>query len=119
MIARKQPMDLDTLAQLMVEGFEDVKSELRAEFRNEIGHLREEMHEGFRRIDAELLRINTELEKMNSDIYAIRHDIADINRRLERLEERAESNAGFAKEIDELRARVGVLEKKLNAECSH
>lgn len=107
-VAPKKKMDLDTLAQLMVEGFEDVKNELRKEFHGEIHGLRGEFR----------TTLQQELEPIKEDIRAIRVELGYINRRLDVLEERAESNAGFAKEIDDLRARVAVLEKLLHKKAS-
>jgi len=48
---------------------------------------------------------------MQSDIRHIRSELRAIRKRLDLLEEKTTSNAGFAKQIDELRARISKLEQ--------
>jgi hypothetical protein len=71
-----------------------------------IDHLREEMMEQFEHVDKQFHALDGRLRDMANEI-------AVIHRRVERLEELGTSNAGFAKEIDHLLARVTEIEKHL------
>jgi DNA repair ATPase RecN len=71
-----------------------------------IDDLKTEMIDQFEHVDKQVRATQDRL----SDIAA---EIAVIHRRAERLEELGASNAGFAKEIDHLLARVAEIEKHL------
>lgn len=90
-----------------------------------------EQDERFDRIDVRFDRLEARVSNIETDIRAMRHELLGINRRLDRLEELGApqeyfhfgnaggeqklgaSNAGFAKEIDDLRSRVRTLETAL------
>jgi hypothetical protein len=55
----------------------------------------------------------TQVRATHDRLRDISAEIAVIHRRVERLEEQGASNAGFAKEIDHLLARVAEIEKHL------
>lgn len=62
--------------------------------------------ENFKKVNLRLDSIDTRLDRMESEL-------ASIHRRLDILEEQTSGMRGYAKEIDELRARVVFLEKHL------
>jgi hypothetical protein len=91
-----------------------------------LGHVVEHMatKEDVARLDTRIDGLRTELidqfEHVEKQFHAthnhlrdISSEIAVIHPRVERLEELAASNAGFAKEIDHLLARVAGIEKHL------
>ena len=67
-----------------------------------IDSLREEMHDGFASIRAEL--------------RDIRSEIREIHDRLDAIEAELKNHRGFAKEIDHLLQRVAAIEKHLGME---
>ena len=75
---------LEKLATLMVEGFEDLRTEMRGRF-----------------------------TQVDDELHAVRSELADIHRRIDRLEEIGARQAGYAKEIDHLLTRVSKIEKHL------
>jgi predicted nucleic acid-binding Zn-ribbon protein len=104
---KKVPITLESLADMMQAGFKRFDT------------FAENAMEEFDRINGRLDRVEADVAELKDDMRAVRRDIADINRRLDRLEERGESNAGFAKEIDELRQRVLILESQLKSKECH
>jgi len=90
---RRRPENgFDTLARLIKSESDDI---------------RKEMHKGFAHVAEHFVEVHGELR-------AIRNEIAAINRRLDRLEEHYGSVKGYAKEIDEIRARIKNIEKRLH-----
>ncbi len=61
-------------------------------------------------IDARLDGINVRLDSIEVRLDHIESELSFVNKRLDALEVQGVSNAGFAKEIDELRTRVRKLE---------
>ncbi len=59
--------------------------------------------------------VRAEFEKVHAELRDIRAELRDITARLDTLEEKVDGMRGYAKEIDELRARVSHLEKQLAA----
>ena len=74
--------------------------------KGEIADLKTEMIARFKHVDTQFRGVDERLRHLHSEI-------ALIHRRIERLEEQGASNAGFAKEIDHLLARVAEIEKHL------
>lgn len=72
----------------------------------EIADLKTEMMKQFEHVDKQFRAIDDRLRDISSEI-------AVIHGRIERLEERGASNAGFAKEIDHLLERVAEIERHL------
>jgi hypothetical protein len=71
-----------------------------------IDDLREEMIDQFEHADKQMRATHDRLRDIGAEITV-------IHRRVERLEEQGASNAGFAKEIDHLLARVAEIERHL------
>jgi predicted nuclease with TOPRIM domain len=84
------------------ENLEAVRSELKGD----IADLRTEMIDQFEHVDKQFVATHDRLREISAEI-------AVIHRRVERLEDLGASNAGFAKEIDHLLARVAEIEKHL------
>jgi hypothetical protein len=59
---------------------------------------------------------NKQFGKTHDQLRDMSIEVTVINRRIERLEELGASNAGFAKEIDHLLARVAAIEEHLKIE---
>ena len=64
-------------------------------------------------MDSRLDKIDSRLDRIEVRLDHIEAELSIINKRLDILEEQGASNAGFAKEIDELRTRVRILETTL------
>ncbi|MBI4088081.1 hypothetical protein HY418_01725 [Candidatus Kaiserbacteria bacterium] len=70
--------------------------------------------EGLATLMAEsFLDFNKRFDAVDEQLRSIRSELTDITRRVEHLEEMGASQAGFAKEIDHLLARVSKIEKHL------
>ena len=65
------------------------------------------------RIDAIEIRMTEGFSSIQADLRAIRQELSIVDTRLAHLEERSESNAGFAKEIDVLRHDITLIKQKL------
>ena len=74
--------------------------------KEEVADIKTEMTEQFEHVEKQFHALDGRLRDIASEI-------AVIHRRVERLEELCVSNAGFAKEIDPLLARVAEIEKHL------
>jgi archaellum component FlaC len=74
--------------------------------KEEVADIKTEMMEQFEHVEKQFHALDGRLRDMANEI-------AVIHRRVERLEELGTSNAGFAKEIDHLLARVTEIEKHL------
>jgi vacuolar-type H+-ATPase subunit I/STV1 len=74
--------------------------------RDELADLKTEMMDQFERVGEQFRTTDERLRGIASELAA-------IHRRIERLEELGASNAGFAKEIDLLLARVSAIEEHL------
>lgn len=76
-----------------------------------LAQMMKEMHDDLsERVDA----VHNDLSvRMEEGFASIRAELREINRRLDALEERVQMQAGYAKEIDELRSRVITLEKQV------
>ena len=95
---KRKETEFDKLSVQMERGFSAVASDTK--------ELRQEVIDQFDHVDTQFREIKTNIR----DIYA---EVAGIHRRLDRLEEQGASSAGFAKEIDIILGRVGVIEKRL------
>ena len=87
----------DTKVAALAEDIADIKSSMAT--KDDITDLKSEMTDRFEHVDEQVRDITSE--------------IAVIHRRIQRLEEQGASNAGFAKEIDHLMARVAEIEQHL------
>jgi predicted RNase H-like nuclease (RuvC/YqgF family) len=74
--------------------------------KEDVADIKTEMMEQFEHVEKQFHALDDRLRDMASEI-------AVIHRRVEWLEELGASNAGFAKEIDHLLARVAEIEKHL------
>ncbi len=72
----KKKMTIDDLARMVANGFESVKSELRAEFKGGIKELRGEMQEGFEELRGE----------MRSGFKKVDDQFDDVDKRFDTLE---------------------------------
>ena len=72
----------------------------------DVAELRAEMHEKFAEVRGEIGEMKVSLKRIEAEI-------SDIQKRLDRLEEQGASAAGYAKEIDYLRAEVRAIQKYL------
>lgn len=107
----KKAFDMGQFAEFLMEkmnGMEDRFDSIDERF--------DAIDKRFDAMDNRLEVIDRRLELLEEDVKALRYEVSAIHNRLDLLEERAASTAGFAKEIDELRARVADLEKRLDAE---
>ncbi len=69
----------------------------------------------FASVNKQFVAINEQLVSINGELKSIRIELRDINRRLDALEEAVKDVRGYAKEIDELRTRVKVMEAFLES----
>lgn len=82
---KRQKVDsIEKLAVLMQEGSDELRSETRAGF-----------------------------ALTNEELRWLKGEVTDIHRTIDRLEERAAEQAGYAKEIDHVLERVSHIEKHL------
>ncbi len=88
----------DKLARLIKESHEETNARID-DFRDEMNSFRDEMY-SFR-------------DETRENFREIRLQLSGIERRLDVLEEQGASNAGFAKEIDGLRADVAAIKKHI------
>ena len=72
-----------------------------------------EVNERFNRVEARLDRIEGRLDSVEGRLDRIEAELLYINRRLDSLEEQGASNTGISREIDQLRRRVALLERRL------
>ena len=86
---------IEKLATLTKEGFDEV----RAELGGQIDGVRKEMHSGFARIDQELASIRAELKSIRADIAS--------------LQAAVRQHEGYTKEIDHILQRVVAIERHL------
>ena len=96
---------LDSLALLISRTAASADTKFAA-LAGDIADLKTEMIARFKHVDTQFRGVNERLRHISSEI-------AVIHRRIERLEEQGASNAGFAKEIDHLLARVAEIERHL------
>jgi predicted nucleic acid-binding Zn-ribbon protein len=101
----KKETTLDDLSEIMERGFKAVADDM-SRIDTRIDDLRAEMIDQFD-------HVNTQFEKTRDQLREMSIEVAVIHRRVERLEELGASNAGFAKEIDHLLARVAAIEERL------
>jgi len=113
----KQRKDLgqkiDDLADIMVQGFDDVRNELRSEFKSEIGGLRTEFHQ-FRS------ETRSEFSSIRAELRSIKQEISDIKKRLDYVfiksmqgtDILAEDLAKIQKQVKKLQKQVAYLEAK-------
>ena len=73
-----------------------------------------ELREGQERIEVRVGRLEGQMTDVLERVRSLQSDMADVFRRLDRLEEQGASNAGFAKEIDELRTRMNAMQKEID-----
>lgn len=82
------------------------------------------MKEGFDDVNTRIDDLRTEFsdfrQETNANFLEVRGQLRIIEKRLDLLEEQGASNAGFAKEIDGLRADVAAIKKfiKLPAQAA-
>src|SRR5215831_5434992 len=96
---------LNELGEKIDRGFKAVADDI-ARIDTRIDDLRAEMIDQFDHADKQFEKTHDRLRDISSEITV-------IHRRVERLEELGASNAGFAKEIDHLLARVTAIEEHL------
>lgn len=114
----KKPSEIAQLADMIERGFaaadkkfaalaEDI-AEIKSSMatKDNIADLKTEMMDQFEHVDRQFHANDDRIRNISSEI-------ALIHRHIERLEEQGASNAGFAKEIDLLMARVAEIEKHL------
>ncbi len=67
--------------------------------------------------DSKLSALSAGLDELKTEVRDgfrdIRRELSEISKRLDSLEERTASNAGFAKEIDFLRSEIAAIKKHL------
>ena len=78
----------------------------RVATKDEIADLKTEMIEQFDHVDKRLLAHDGRFRDLSAELAAIRRSV-------ERLEEQADSNAGFSKEIDHALERIAAIEEHL------
>lgn len=80
--------------------------------------LSERMEEGFGQVDERFTKIDERFDrletKMDHEFAHVHAELRDIHGRLDVIEERVGLQSGYAKEIDDLRARVAFLERRLD-----
>ena len=123
---KKKPVTLETLshnvdklADIVVRGFEEVHEKFDTmqdqidTMQGQIGTIQGQVGT----IQGQVGTIQRQIETMQehilnieTDIKSIKVELAYINRRLDSLEEATRDMRGYAKEIDDLRARVKYLE---------
>jgi predicted nucleic acid-binding Zn-ribbon protein len=62
----------------------------------------------------DIVRLDEKIDRMSEQLAGIEADVRDIKRRLGIIEEDVQGMKGYAKEIDDLRESVRVIEQHLN-----
>ena len=104
---------IEKLAGLTVEGFAELRQDMDKRFEQVDSRL-DGIDKRLDRTDTRFDAIDATLENIHARLRHIENELVDIHRRLDRLDEQGASNAGFAKEIDALMARVATIERELN-----
>lgn len=91
-------MDLDTAVTLIM---------------GEVQDFRQEVHERFDGVDKRFDSIEKRLGSLEEEMHVVRSELYRISTRLDWLEEQIGNIPGFAKEIDELRERIKIIEQTL------
>lgn len=100
--ATKRKIDtVEKLAVLVADGFEHIDRRF------------EHVDSRFEQVDSRFEQVDRRFDRIDTQLEHIEAELGDIHRRIESLEERGASQAGFAKEIDHLLARVSKIEKHL------
>ncbi len=92
----KKKMDLETLAALVSEGFE-------------------ETNRRFDEMQGQMDSMQGQINDILVEIRDMRAEIRDLNERVTRLEEAVRGQAGFAKDIDYALQQIRSLERRLDA----
>ena len=61
--------------------------------------------------DIEIAEVKLDLSEIKDELRSMRHELQDINKRIDHLEEQFGGIGDYPKELNELRARVKVLEE--------
>lgn len=93
--------DFEKFSHLVLDAVNELRDDLIA-FRDDMTSFRNDMV-GFR-------------SEVSQRLSGIERELADINRRLDTLEEDVADIRGYAKEIDDLRARMRAIERHLGIE---
>jgi len=104
-MATKKDMDLDTAVTLIMGEFNNVRTEIQV-FKTEVSTR-------FDVIETDIQVMKTDIQAIKEDNHYARKELYEINRRLDTIEEQVGHVRGYAKEIDDLRSRVKVLEHTL------
>jgi chromosome segregation ATPase len=96
---------LESLQKAIQTGFSAVAEDM--------ADLRQEMIDQFEHFDKRFSDVEARFNDSDGRLNEIIREIAAIHRKVDRLEDQGASNAGFAKEIDMLIARIGELEKEV------
>ena len=84
-------------------------------FMEEMQGSQEEMHSFRKEVNDRFDRVEKRLDTLEEDVRYIRKEIYVISGRVEWLYEQIGNIPGFAKEIDDLRSRIAVIEQTLIA----
>jgi chromosome segregation ATPase len=97
---------------------EDKLHKLIEQIGDGFAHLNKKMDDGFAEVNERLDHLDGQVTDIRTDILEIRRDLRqlreDVNRIDERLRNMEVNSAGTIKEIDELKARMRVLEKQIS-----
>src|SRR5262245_44850776 len=108
----KKETTLSDLGEMMERGFKAVADDF-ADIRKDISRIDTRIDDLRTEMIDQFDHTNTQFEKTRDQLREMSIEIGVIHRRVERLEELGASNAGFAKEIDHLLARVAAIEEHL------
>ena len=119
-VSKKESMTLERLATLMAEGFNDVNehiNEVDVRLSTQIAEVDErlsgQLAEVDGRLSGQMASLQEQIVAVHYDIRSIKEELRQIDRRLDALEASVRDVRGYAKEIDELRARVRRMEEYL------
>lgn len=69
--------------------------------------------EGFEQVDKRFEQVDRRFERMETQLARITSELTDLHRRMDALEDQGARQAGYAKEIDHVLARIARIEKHL------
>lgn len=108
----KKNFDPEKFAQLVVEEIHDLREHMDARF-DAVDERFEAVDKRFEAVDKRFDAVDKRFEKIENELSHINASLMYITGRLDSLEEKVAGLTGYAKEIDELRARIRAIEHHL------
>lgn len=80
---------IDDLAIMVAKGFDDVKKELKTEFKTELGSFKSETEENFKKVEDNFKKVRSDILNMG-DRFVPRHEFDSFLMRFHRLEQKVD-----------------------------